>query len=68
MDKSDLKNVKIKKHIHSQIKTISESTGLNVSKLIEMGAIKIIEEFKNGEFDKLIDMQKKLRRDGTIIR
>lgn len=70
MDKSEpYKNVKLKEHIHTQIKRISGDTGINVGKLIEMGASMIIEEFQNGEFDKIIEHNsKRVRRDGTLAR
>lgn len=64
----NFKNIKIDFDLHHKIKEISLKTGISVGKLVNMGAIKIIEEFKNGEFDKLITVQKKIRRDGTIIR
>jgi len=70
MDKLEpYKNVKLKEHIHTQIKKISGETGVNVGKLVEMGAMHIVDEYKNGEFDKLIGHNdKRIRRDGTLVR
>jgi len=62
------KNVKIKDKLHLQIKIISAETGVNVGKLIEMGAQKIIEEYDNGGFDNLKDLYTRVRRDGTLVR
>lgn len=70
MDKAEpYKNVKLKEHIHMQIKKISGETGINVGKLVEMGAMHIVEEYQNGEFDKLIEHNdKRIRRDGVLTR
>ena len=68
MDKEKFKNVKIRKKLHSQIKAISEETGINVGKLIEMGAQKIIDEYNNGSFNNLKDMYTYTRRNGTLVR
>ena len=70
MDKLEpYKNVKLKEHIHTQIKKISGETGVNVGKLVEMGAMHIVDEYKNGEFDKLIGHNdKRIRRDGSLTR
>lgn len=62
------KNVKIRENVHSQIKTISMETGVNVGKLIEMGAQKIVEDYNNGSFDNLKDMYTHVRRDGKLVR
>jgi len=70
MNKSEpYKNVKLREYIHIQIKKISSETGINVGKLIEMGASTIIEEYHSGEFDKIIEHNnKRVRRDGTLVR
>jgi hypothetical protein len=69
MDKiEEYKNVKLREHIHHQIKIISAETGVNVGKLVEMGAQKIIDDYNKGNFDILKDMQTKMRRDGSLVR
>jgi len=69
MDKIEgYKNVKLKEHLHHQIKMISAETGVNVGKLIEMSAQKIIDDYNSGTFNVLRDMQTKMRRDGTLVR
>jgi hypothetical protein len=62
------KNVKLREHIHYQIKVISAETGVNLGKLIEMGAQKVIDDYHNGNFDVLKDMQTRMRRDGKLVR
>lgn len=72
MDNDDfkpvLKNVKISEQVHKQIKRVAIETGVNVGKLIELGALKIIEDFKSGKFDSLKNEYSKIRRDGTFTR
>ena len=63
------KNVKISESVHKLIKKVSNETGINVGKLIEMGAMQVVEEYHNGEFDKLIaNNSRRLRRDGLVAR
>lgn len=64
----DYKNIKIRSRLHSQIKIISESTGINIGKLAEISIQKIIDDYNNGEFDKLKDLYTKIRHDGTLSR
>jgi hypothetical protein len=67
-EKVTLKNVKIADHIHKQVKYVSISTGINVGRLIEMGAMKILEDFKNGKFDEIKSEFAKIKRNGSITR
>ena len=62
----DQKNVKIDFDIHHQLKLISTKTGISMAKLIEIGSLKVINDFKDGEFDKLVNIKNNIRRDGTI--
>jgi group I intron endonuclease len=62
------KNVKISWDAHNEIKAISIETGINVSKLIEIIARKIIEDYKAGKIDSIINSHRQMRRDGTIVR
>jgi hypothetical protein len=66
MEEKNLKNVKIEKYVHSQIREIYLKTGLGIAKLVEMGCLKIIEDFKNGKFDYLLSVQKQVKRNGSI--
>ena len=63
-----LKNVKISEHLHKQIKKISSETGINVSKLVELGVIKIIDMYSNGAFDNIKSEYLKIRRNGSFTR
>lgn len=63
-----LKNVKINDHIHQQVKRVSQATGINVGHLVEMGVMKIVEDYKQGKFKSVETEFAKLRRDGTYIR
>jgi hypothetical protein len=67
-DKVTFKNVKIRDSLHQQIKAISIETGINVGKLIEVGAEKIIEDYRAGKVDSIIATHKQMRRDGTLTR
>jgi hypothetical protein len=68
-EKINFKNVKMRENIHLQIKKMSNETGINVGKIVEMGALKILEDYQSGEFDKLVEHNgKRLRRDGTLTR
>lgn len=63
------KNVKLKEHIHTLLKKISSDTGINIGKLIELGAQKIIEEYEAGEFDKIVNKNElRVRRNGSLAR
>jgi hypothetical protein len=62
------KNVKIREEVHTQIKNISTETGINVGKLIEIGAEKVIEEYKSGKIENLIAVHKQMRRNGMLVR
>lgn len=67
-DKVAFKNVKIREYYHQQIKNISTETGINVGKLIEIGAEKVIEEYKSGKIENIIAVHKQMRRNGTLVR
>lgn len=63
------KNVKLKEHFHILLKKISNETGINIGKLVEMGSQKIIEDYQAGEFDKIVNLNEtRIRRDGTLSR
>lgn len=69
MSAEKYKNAKLKEHIHVLLKKISLDTGINIGKLIELGAQKVIEEYKAGEFDKIVNKNElRLRRDGSFTR
>jgi hypothetical protein len=63
-----LKNVKISEHVHNQVKKVARETGINIGKLMELGAIKVVEEYNNGTFDPIKSEFSKIRRDGTFTR
>jgi hypothetical protein len=67
-EKISFKNVKLREDCHAQIKAISIETGINVSKLIEIIARKVIEEYKAGHMESVIMAHKQMRRDGTMTR
>jgi hypothetical protein len=66
--KEEMKNVKIRQSMHSVVKRISDETGINISKVVEMGVLEIERRYESGEFDNLIATQKQLRRDGSYAR
>lgn len=63
-----LKNVKIEQSIHQQVKLISAETGINIGTLFELGAIKLIDSYKGGEFDNIKTQIKRITRSGTFSR
>lgn len=63
----NFKNIKIDFDSHYELKIISMKTGINMSKIIEMSAMYFIESYKKGEFDKLTNSKKQIRRDGTFF-
>lgn len=67
-DRPKLKNVKINDYIHQQIKRVSLATGINVGHLVEMGVMKIVEDYNEGKFKSVETEFSKLRRDGTFSR
>lgn len=67
-EKFRLKNVKINENVHFQIKKVANETGINIGKLMELGAIKIVEEYNDGKFDSIKSEFAKIRRDGSITR
>jgi hypothetical protein len=66
--KPKLKNVKIAEHVHTQIKKVAIETGINLGHLIEMGAMKIVQDYENGTFDPIKKEYSKIRRDGSFVR
>jgi hypothetical protein len=66
--KPKLKNVKIAEHVHSQIKKVAIETGINLGHLIEMGAMKVVNDYETGHFDSIKKEYTKIRRDGTFAR
>lgn len=67
-NKPSLKNVKINDRIHQQIKRVSIATGINVGHLVEMGVMKIVDDYNNGKFKSVETEFSRLRHDGTVTR
>lgn len=62
-------NIKVSPEIHSSIVKISESTGVNIYKLAEMGLAKLIDDYNNGVFDVLVKQNSITNtRDGRVTR
>lgn len=68
VDKAMLKNVKISDHVHKQVKRIASETGINIGKLMEMGAMKVVEAYNAGTFDAVKTEYSKIRRNGNFTR
>jgi len=67
-EKIKFKNIKLREDCHKDIKAISIETGINVSKLVEIVARRIIDEYRAGKIDSIILAHRQMRRDGTIAR
>lgn len=68
VNKLSLKNVKISEHVHNQVKRIAGETGINIGKLMEMGAMKVVESYNSGTFDAVKSEYSKIRRNGAFTR
>lgn len=67
-DRVSLKNVKISEHVHRQVKKIATETGINIGKLMEMGAMRVVDAYNSGTFDSIKTEFSKIRRNGTYTR